>query len=63
MKVLADLPRVAYLQSGNIQITDPEIIQLFYDNLKGKPRDYFINSDKSFDLYFNWCYFGRFFIN
>jgi len=45
--------RLVYLQSGNIQINNPEISQAFYDDLKGKPRDYFIDSSKDFELYIN----------
>jgi len=43
--------RLVYLQSGNIQITNPEEFQAFYDELKGSPRDYFIDSNKDFELY------------
>lgn len=49
----AHQPRLVYLQSGDIQINKPEISQAFYDELKGKPRDYFINSDADFQLYIN----------
>jgi len=45
---------VVYLQSGqNVQINNPETSQAFYDELKGKPRDYFIDSNKDFELYIN----------
>ncbi len=44
---------LVYLQSGNIQISNPETSKAFYDELKGKPRDYFINSSQGFDLYLN----------
>jgi len=43
-------PKLAYLQTGDIQIANPETSQTFYDELKGKPRDYFITSDKDFEL-------------
>jgi len=52
-KVLAHQPRIIYSQPGDIQINNPEISQAFYDELKGKPRDYFINSNKDFALYIN----------
>ena len=43
-------PKLVYLQPGDIQITNPETSQTFYDELKGQPRDYFITSDKDFEL-------------
>ena len=46
---LPSVPKLVYSQSGDIQIANPETAQEFYDELKGKPRDYFINSDKSFE--------------
>ncbi|MEK7562423.1 MAG: hypothetical protein AAB509_01965, partial [Patescibacteria group bacterium] len=52
-EVLAHMPRLIYLQKGDIQINNPEVSQAFYDELKGQPRDYFINSDKDFNLYIN----------
>ena len=45
--------RVVYLEQGDVQIKNPEIAQEFYDNLKGKPRDYFIDSTQNFNLYIN----------
>lgn len=51
--VFAHQPRIIYLAGGDIQISNPEISQAFYDDLKGSPRDYFITSDKDFDLYIN----------
>lgn len=51
--VLAHQPNIVYLKQGNINIKNPDISQAFYDELKGGPRDYFITSDKSFDLYIN----------
>jgi len=47
------IPTIVYLQTENIQISNPEISQSFYDDLKGKPRDYFIDSSKNFELYIN----------
>lgn len=47
----AHQPRLVYLQKGSVQISNPEISQAFYDELKGAPKDYFINSDKDFELY------------
>jgi len=51
--VLAHQPRIIFNQSGDIPISNPGISQAFYDELKGKPRDYYINSDKDFNLYLN----------
>jgi len=51
--VLAHLPRLVYLFPNLTQIKEPEISQVFYDELKGQPRDYFIKSDKDFELYVN----------
>jgi dipeptidase E len=51
--VSAHQPRVVYLQTGNVQIQNPEVSQAFYDELKGSPRDYFINSSQNFNLYLN----------
>ncbi len=52
--VSAHMPRLIYSQKGDIQINNPEFSQAFYDELSGKPRDYFITSDKEFDLYLNF---------
>jgi peptidase E len=38
----AHQPNVIYLQKGDISITNPEISRAFYDELKGRPRDYYI---------------------
>ena len=51
--VLAHQPRLIFSQQGDIQVSKPEISQAFYDELKGAPRDYFINSETSFELYIN----------
>ena len=47
------VPNLVYLHTGNININNPENYQSFFDNLKGSPRDYFINSDKDFELDIN----------
>jgi len=44
---------IIYPQSEAIQIANPENSQLFYDQLNSKPRDYFVSSDKDFNLYLN----------
>lgn len=49
----AIVPTIIYSQPGNIQISSPETSQAFYDNLNGKPRDYYIDSSKGFELYIN----------
>ena len=49
----AHQPRIIYYQKGDVEIVNPQISQAFYDELNGKPRNYFISSDKSFDLYIN----------
>jgi dipeptidase E len=51
--VSAHQPRIIYSQPGNIQISNPEISQAFYDNLTGKARNYFIDSSNDFELYIN----------
>jgi peptidase E len=53
VNVLAHQPRIVYLQSGEAQIQNPELSQAFYDELKGQPRNYLINSEKDFKLYIN----------
>ena len=50
---LAHQPRIVYTQLGDINVIDPEISQAFYDELKGQPRNYFIDSNKDFELYIN----------
>ena len=49
----AHKPRVIYFEQGDILINSPEISQAFYDELKGQPRNYFVESDKDFNLYIN----------
>ena len=44
---------LVYLQPGDISIKNPELSQVFEDNLKGKPKDYFIDSASNFELYIN----------
>ncbi|TSC94496.1 MAG: hypothetical protein CEN87_465 [Parcubacteria group bacterium Licking1014_1] len=51
--VLAHQPRIIYFKQGDINIDNPEVSQVFYDKLSGQPRNYFINSDKDFNLYIN----------
>lgn len=40
---LKNVPNLIYFQKGDVQISNPETSQAFYDNLKGTPRDYFID--------------------
>ncbi|MBI1866421.1 MAG: Type 1 glutamine amidotransferase-like domain-containing protein [Candidatus Staskawiczbacteria bacterium] len=49
----AYLPRIIYNQSTDIQVKEPEVSQVFYDELGGSPRNYLIHSDKDFNLYIN----------
>jgi len=49
----AHQPRIVYLQSGDVNINNPELSQAFYDELKGSPKDYYIDSDRDFELYIN----------
>lgn len=51
--VFAHQPELIYLQKGDVQISNPEISKAFYDELKGNSKDYFIDSNKSFELYLN----------
>lgn len=46
-------PELIYSKSGDITVDDPEMSRAFYDNLKGQPRIYLINSDVGFELYVN----------
>jgi peptidase E len=50
---LAHQPRIIYLQEGDVFVENPEISQAFYDELKGIPRNYFIDSSSDFILYTN----------
>lgn len=45
--------KLVYLQPGNVQINNPETSQVFYDDLKGSSRDYFIDLSENFELYIN----------
>ncbi|MBU2539865.1 hypothetical protein KJ786_01755 [Patescibacteria group bacterium] len=47
----AHLPRIVNGESVIIQT--PEVSQAFYAELQGKPAEYLINSDASFNLYIN----------
>jgi len=49
----AHQPRLIYSKQGYINIRNPEVSQAFYDELKGQVRDYYITSDKDFELYIN----------
>jgi len=49
----AHQPNLVFLREGDVNIQNPDISQAFYDELKGAPRDYFINFDKDFVLYVN----------
>lgn len=51
--VFAHQPNLIFLKQGYTQVTDPEISRAFYDELKGAPKDYFIDSEKDFNLYIN----------
>ena len=49
----AHQPNLVFLNPGDVEISNPEISQAFYDELTGAPRNYFITSDKDFVLYIN----------
>ncbi len=49
----AHQPNIIFSQKGDINIINPELSRAFYDELKGSPRDYFIDSNKDFELYIN----------
>jgi len=51
--ISAHQPDLVFLKKGDVQINNPELSQGFYDELKGSPRDYFIDLNKDFDLYLN----------
>ena len=44
----AHQPELVYLQSGEVQIINPEVSRALYDELKGGPRYYLIDSAKDF---------------
>jgi dipeptidase E len=50
---LARQARIIYYTGSDIKIKNPEVSQIFYDKIKGKSRNYFINSNKDFNLYIN----------
>lgn len=51
---LAHQPRLVYLQEPSpVIVENPEVSQAFYDELKGFPKSYFIESEKDFELYIN----------
>jgi peptidase E len=41
--VSAHQPQIIYFKQGDINISQPEVSQAFYDELKGSPRNYFID--------------------
>jgi len=49
----AHQPELIYQKQGNIEISNPEVSRAFYDELKESPRNYFVSSEKDFDLYIN----------
>lgn len=51
--ISAHQPRLIYFNEADVLIDNPEISAAFYDELKGQPRNYFIESDKEFELYIN----------
>ncbi|OGZ85566.1 MAG: hypothetical protein A2599_01725 [Candidatus Staskawiczbacteria bacterium RIFOXYD1_FULL_39_28] len=52
--ITAHQPDIVFLKQGDIQIVNPEISRAFYDELKGGPKYYFIDSEKDFNLYINF---------
>ncbi|OGZ63978.1 MAG: hypothetical protein A2812_02245 [Candidatus Staskawiczbacteria bacterium RIFCSPHIGHO2_01_FULL_36_16] len=46
-------PQLIYQKQGNIEISNPEVSQAFYDELKEAPKNYFVSSEKDFNLYVN----------
>lgn len=51
--VSAHATRLIYQKQANVKISQPEKSQAFYDELKGQPRYYFINSASEFNFYIN----------
>jgi peptidase E len=51
--ISAHRPALIFLSEGDIQIENPEVSQAFYDELNGAPKNYYIDSDVSFNLYIN----------
>jgi len=46
---LAHLPRI--VKGNYVEITNPEVSQAFYGELRGAPAEYRINSNREFRLY------------
>jgi dipeptidase E len=44
---------LVYLKTGDVTINNPETSQAFYDELKGQPRNFSVNSEEDFNLYIN----------
>ena len=51
--VSAHAPRLIYQNQANVKISEPEKSQAFYDELKEAPKNYFVSSEKDFNLYVN----------
>ncbi|MEK7659008.1 MAG: Type 1 glutamine amidotransferase-like domain-containing protein [Patescibacteria group bacterium] len=47
------LMEIVYNKAGDIEAKNPEVLQTYYDQLGGVPRNYLINSKTDFDLYIN----------
>ncbi len=47
------LMEIIYNKGGDIEAKNPEVLQAYYDQLGGEPRNYLINSKTDFDLYIN----------
>ncbi len=47
------LMEIVYNKGGDIKVKNPEVVQAYYDQLGGDPRNYLINSKTDFDLYIN----------
>jgi len=48
---LSPVLHLSYMQAGDVAINNPENFQLFYDELKGAPRSYTIDSATGFNLH------------
>lgn len=53
LAISAHRPVIVFLSEGNTQIQEPQISQAFYDELKGAPKSYYIDSGADFNLYIN----------
>lgn len=49
----AHQPNLLFMQKGDVTITDPEISRAFYDELKDKPKSFYIDSKSDFIFYIN----------